>query len=57
MKKNWLSFMTGVSAILMAFPVYAQQINFEKEEKAVVEHFRFAGNHREESMWSALDEQ
>ncbi|MBQ7877066.1 MAG: hypothetical protein IJ314_01530 [Bacteroidales bacterium] len=54
MKKNWLSFMTGVSAMLMAFPVYAQQINFEKEEKAVVEHFRFAGNHREESMWSAL---
>lgn len=54
MKKNWLGFMVGLSAVLMAFPADAQQINFEQEEKAVVEHFRFAGNHREESMWSAL---
>ena len=34
MKKNWLGFMTGLSAVLMAFQVDAQQINFEKEEKA-----------------------
>ena len=33
MNKNWLGFMTGLSAVLMAFPVDAQQINFEKEEK------------------------
>ncbi len=26
----------------------------EKEPNAVVNHYRFAGNHREESMWSAL---
>ena len=32
MNKNWLGFMTGLSAVLMAFPVDAQQINFEKEE-------------------------
>lgn len=33
---------------------YAQKINVQKESKAEVEHYRFVGNHREESMWSAL---
>ena len=32
----------------------AQRINFSKEKKAVVQHYKFVGNHREESMWSAL---
>ena len=32
----------------------AQKIEFSKEKKAVVKHYRFVGDHREESMWSAL---
>jgi spore germination protein YaaH len=32
----------------------AQKIEFAKEKKAVVKHYRFVGDHREESMWSAL---
>ena len=42
---------------LMAFcslNLPAQRINFSKEKKAVVQHYKFVGNHREESMWSAL---
>ena len=34
--------------------VHAQQIDFAEERKAVVRHYRFVGDHREESMWSAL---
>jgi len=34
--------------------VRAQKIDFDTEEKAVVQHYKFVGNHREESMWSAL---
>lgn len=33
---------------------YSQQIDFSKEKTAVVSHYPFVGNHREESMWSAL---
>lgn len=33
---------------------FGQKINLEKETKAIVEQYRFTGNHREESMWSAL---
>lgn len=32
----------------------AQKIDFAHEKKAIVKHYEFAGNHREESMWSAL---
>lgn len=39
---------------LFAGHCYAQKINMQKESKAVVEHFRFVGDHKEESMWSAL---
>lgn len=39
---------------LLFLPVKAQKIDFEKERKAVVSHYHFVGNHREESMWSAL---
>ena len=35
-------------------PAQAQKIEFAKEKKAVVKHYRFVGDHREESMWSAL---
>ena len=33
---------------------FAQQIDFAREKKAVVKHYRFVGDHHEESMWSAL---
>ena len=48
---------TRVFAALAAaclLPAFGQQIEFSKEQKAVVKHYRFVGNHREESMWSAL---
>ena len=45
--------LTG-AAMLVACPLSAQQIEFSKEKKAVVRHYDFPGNHREESMWSAL---
>lgn len=42
-------------AIISTVPLAnAQQIDFSKEKKAIVEHYKFVGNHREESMWSAL---
>lgn len=34
--------------------VSGQKINLETEPKAIVEHFKFTGDHKEESMWSAL---
>ena len=40
--------------ILFGADLSAQQINFAKEKKATVKHYKFVGNHREESMWSAL---
>ena len=39
---------------LVTVTLPAQRINFSKEKKAVVQHFKFVGDHREESMWSAL---
>ena len=44
-------------AMLAGFAVqtaFAQKIEFANEKKAVVKHYRFVGDHREESMWSAL---
>ena len=46
-----------LAAALSVFAVQtasAQKIEFAKEKKAVVKHYRFVGDHREESMWSAL---
>ncbi len=43
-----------ISMILSSMALPAQRINFSKEKKAVVQHYKFVGNHREESMWSAL---
>ena len=40
--------------VLAPHPAAAQKIDFSKEPKATVKHYRFVGNHREESMWSAL---
>lgn len=41
---------------LSIIPGYAvsQKIDLTSEQKALVDHYRFVGNHREESMWSAL---
>ena len=46
-----LAFVACAAALL---PAAAQKIDFAKERKAVVKHYRFVGDHREESMWSAL---
>lgn len=43
-----------LAALLPSFPVFAQEIDFGAEQKAVVKHYRFVGDHNEESMWSAL---
>ena len=48
---------TAVMVFLLAAvasPAMSQHIDFAKEKKAVVKHYRFVGGHREESMWSAL---
>ena len=42
------------STVLLAGCLFAQQIDFLKECKAVVGHYEFVENHRKESMWSAL---
>lgn len=52
--KNTKTFIVVSLCALLFLPVKAQKIDFEKERKAVVSHYQFVGNHREESMWSAL---
>lgn len=52
--KTYGSIVVFSIAALLSLPCRAQKIEFEKEQKAVVSHYRFVGNHREESMWSAL---
>lgn len=47
-------FLPALLAALTCQVLPAQQIDFSKEAKAVVKHYSFVGNHREESMWSAL---
>ena len=34
--------------------VYSQPVDLKTEKTALVDHYKFTGNHREESMWSAL---
>ncbi len=34
--------------------VFTQNVETKSEPKAIVDHYRFAGDYREESMWSAL---
>lgn len=43
-----------VAMIIDCPVIIGQEIDFSKEKKAVVQHYYFPGNHREESMWSAL---
>lgn len=52
--KNYGIIVVFSTAALLSLPCRAQKIEFEKEQKAVVSHYQFVGNHREESMWSAL---
>ena len=52
--KNKGVFLFALLLVIFGGNVCGQKINLTKEPKAVVEHFRFVGNHREESMWSAL---
>lgn len=43
-----------MALLLTSLTSFGQEINFAKEKKAIMQHYRFAGDHREESMWSAL---
>ena len=43
-----------IAGALALMPAAAQQVDFAKERKATVRHYSFGGDHREESMWSAL---
>ena len=47
-------FVVAAFSVFAAHMASAQKIEFAKEKKAVVKHYRFVGDHREESMWSAL---
>jgi len=49
---HWL--LTLIFSVFTFQSIFAQQIDFEKEEKAIVKHYSFVGDHKEESMWSAL---
>jgi hypothetical protein len=53
--RTWTTVSAAALALLAAAPrARGQQIDFAGERKAVVRHYRFVGDHREESMWSAL---
>lgn len=54
MNKSAMIFAGAVATLGVLLPARAQQIEFAKEKKAVVKHYRFVGDHREESMWSAV---
>ena len=51
---NRLAVAVAVLSVFAAQSAVAQKIEFAKEKKAVVKHYRFVGDHKEESMWSAL---
>ena len=59
MTKRYISLKTGavvagaMAGLFAASTAFAQKIEFSKEKKAVVKHYRFVGDHREESMWSS----
>ena len=53
--RTWTTVSVAALALLAAAPrARGQQIDFAGERKAEVRHYRFVGDHREESMWSAL---
>lgn len=47
-------YLSGIMAFLLPGTVLSQKIDLRTEPKAIVDHYKFVGNHREESMWSAL---
>ncbi len=49
-----LFYLAGLLIFLWSGSVRAQKIDLKTEPKALVDHYKFVGNHREESMWSAL---
>jgi len=57
MKQNLeLKFFLVVLAFLLVYNtgIYAQVKSIIAQDQALVDHYRFVGNHNEESMWSAL---
>lgn len=50
------SFICLINMLILTIPdcIFAQKTGLKTEQKAIVDHYTFAGNHREESMWSAL---
>ncbi len=51
--KNFV-YLIALSFLMAPQEVLSQKIDLKTEPKAVVDHYKFVGNHREESMWSAL---
>ncbi len=51
--KNGIN-MLGLLIFILPLNVVGQKIDLNTEPKAIVDHYKFVGNHREESMWSAL---
>lgn len=49
-----LFYLAGILAFIWPATALAQKIDLKAEPKALVDHYKFVGNHREESMWSAL---
>lgn len=47
-------YLFSILMLTMSITVYAQKVDLKTEPKAIVDHYKFVGNHREESMWSAL---
>ena len=54
MKKKSKTLHFAFAIAMTVVSSFAQKIDSAKERKAVVKHYRFVGDHREESMWSAL---
>ncbi len=46
--------MFGLLLFTTTNEVFSQKIDFYMEPKSIVDHYKFVGNHREESMWSAI---
>lgn len=54
--KNFNLLSVLILQLILAYPniSLSQKIDLKAEPKAMVDHYRFVGDHREESMWSAL---
>ena len=47
-------YLFGILISTVPVNIFAQKVDNIAESKALVDQYRFTGNHREESMWSAL---